>query len=202
MQTQEQLAEQFEEHRDHLRGVAYRMLGSVAEADDAVQEALAPAGAHGHQRRGQPARLADDRGQPRSASTSSGPQVAARGVPRRPRPGPGRDPPRLRPRGRRGAGRRGDPGPARRPRRAEPARADGVRPARHVRRPVRRRSARSSGSSPATATQLASRARRRVRAAPPAGRRPGHPATGPRRLHVRRPARRLRGAPGRSSTPT
>jgi RNA polymerase sigma-70 factor (ECF subfamily) len=33
------LAEQFEEHRSHLRGVAYRMLGSVAEADDAVQEA-------------------------------------------------------------------------------------------------------------------------------------------------------------------
>ncbi len=38
MDTQEKLAEQFEEHRDHLRGVAYRMLGSVAEADDAVQE--------------------------------------------------------------------------------------------------------------------------------------------------------------------
>jgi RNA polymerase sigma-70 factor (ECF subfamily) len=30
--------EQFEEHRSHLRGVAYRMLGSLAEADDAVQE--------------------------------------------------------------------------------------------------------------------------------------------------------------------
>ena len=29
----------FEEHRAHLRGVAYRMLGSLAEADDAVQEA-------------------------------------------------------------------------------------------------------------------------------------------------------------------
>ncbi len=39
MQTQEQLADQFEEHRDHLRSVAYRMLGSVVEADDAVQEA-------------------------------------------------------------------------------------------------------------------------------------------------------------------
>jgi RNA polymerase sigma-70 factor (ECF subfamily) len=32
------LAEQFEEHRSHLRGVAYRMLGSLTEADDAVQE--------------------------------------------------------------------------------------------------------------------------------------------------------------------
>jgi RNA polymerase sigma factor (sigma-70 family) len=33
------LAEQFEEHRTHLRAVAYRMLGSVSEVDDAVQEA-------------------------------------------------------------------------------------------------------------------------------------------------------------------
>jgi RNA polymerase sigma-70 factor (ECF subfamily) len=39
MTTEELLAEQFEEHRTHLRAVAYRMLGSVAEADDAVQEA-------------------------------------------------------------------------------------------------------------------------------------------------------------------
>jgi RNA polymerase sigma factor (sigma-70 family) len=32
------LAERFDEHRSHLRAVAYRMLGSVSEADDAVQE--------------------------------------------------------------------------------------------------------------------------------------------------------------------
>ncbi len=32
------LAEQFEAHRAHLRAVAYRMLGSLSEADDAVQE--------------------------------------------------------------------------------------------------------------------------------------------------------------------
>ena len=33
------LAEQFEENRTHLRAVAYRMLGSLIEVDDAVQEA-------------------------------------------------------------------------------------------------------------------------------------------------------------------
>jgi RNA polymerase sigma factor (sigma-70 family) len=38
MPTPEQLAAQFEEHRTHLRAVAYRMLGSASEADDAVQE--------------------------------------------------------------------------------------------------------------------------------------------------------------------
>lgn len=38
MNEHEWLAERFEENRSHLRGVAYRMLGSLAEADDAVQE--------------------------------------------------------------------------------------------------------------------------------------------------------------------
>jgi RNA polymerase sigma-70 factor (ECF subfamily) len=33
------LAERFEVHRPHLRSVAYRMLGSMADADDAVQDA-------------------------------------------------------------------------------------------------------------------------------------------------------------------
>jgi RNA polymerase sigma factor (sigma-70 family) len=39
MDERDWLAEQFEKHRPRLRAVAYRMLGSLSEADDAVQEA-------------------------------------------------------------------------------------------------------------------------------------------------------------------
>jgi RNA polymerase sigma-70 factor (ECF subfamily) len=39
MSEYEYLAERFEQHRTHLRAVAYRMLGSLSEVDDAVQEA-------------------------------------------------------------------------------------------------------------------------------------------------------------------
>jgi RNA polymerase sigma factor (sigma-70 family) len=49
MSEQDWLAERFEEHRAHLRAVAYRMLGSLAEADDAVQDSwlrLSRAGAN------------------------------------------------------------------------------------------------------------------------------------------------------------
>ncbi len=50
MDEHEWLAERFEEHRTHLKAVAYRMLGSLAEADDAVQDAylrLSRSGANG-----------------------------------------------------------------------------------------------------------------------------------------------------------
>ena len=39
MDERESLTERFEQHRGHLRAVAYRMLGSLTEADDALQEA-------------------------------------------------------------------------------------------------------------------------------------------------------------------
>jgi RNA polymerase sigma factor (sigma-70 family) len=39
MDERDWLAERFKEHRPRLRAVAYRMLGSLSEADDAVQEA-------------------------------------------------------------------------------------------------------------------------------------------------------------------
>ena len=39
MEERDRLTEQFEANRTHLRAVAYRMLGSLDEADDAVQEA-------------------------------------------------------------------------------------------------------------------------------------------------------------------
>ena len=39
MDENDWLVQRFEEHRGHLRAVAYRMLGSSSEADDAVQEA-------------------------------------------------------------------------------------------------------------------------------------------------------------------
>src|SRR5712691_10200061 len=50
MDEQDWLAERFEENRNHLRAVAYRVLGSPSEADDAVQESwlhLSRAGASG-----------------------------------------------------------------------------------------------------------------------------------------------------------
>src|SRR2546430_396863 len=50
MDENDWLAQRFEAHRGHLRAVAYRMLGSASEADDAVQESwlhLSRAGSDG-----------------------------------------------------------------------------------------------------------------------------------------------------------
>lgn len=44
MSTDDWLVSQFEAHRARLRGVAYRMLGTASEAEDAVQEAWMPGG--------------------------------------------------------------------------------------------------------------------------------------------------------------
>src|SRR6266516_3622036 len=46
MGDHDRLAERFELDRTHLRAVAYRMLGSLSEADDAVQEAWLRLGRH------------------------------------------------------------------------------------------------------------------------------------------------------------
>ena len=49
------LAEEFEQHRPHLHSVAYRMLGSTGEADDAVQEAWLRLSRSDSDRGGEPA---------------------------------------------------------------------------------------------------------------------------------------------------
>ena len=60
MDEQGLLAEQFEAHRGRLRGIAYRMLGSPTEADDAVQEAWIRISRTDESDDRQPRRVADD----------------------------------------------------------------------------------------------------------------------------------------------
>ena len=80
MDEQKFLAERFEANRAHLRAVAYRMLGSRAEVDDAVQEAWLRLSRSDTVDGREPRRLADDGRRRGSASTCCGPQVAARGA--------------------------------------------------------------------------------------------------------------------------
>ena len=196
MDEHDWLAEQFEEHRAHLRAVAYRMLGSLSEADDAVQEAWLRLSRVRHERRREPRRLADDgrrAGVPQHAALAPD---AARGAAGRPRARSDRQPRR----------RHSIPST----RRCWPTRS-GSRCSwcsRRWRPPSGSPSCCTTcsrvpfdeiapivGRSPAAARQLASRARRRVQgAAPVPDADLAAPARGRRRLLRRRARRRLRGA--------
>ena len=102
------LAERFEANRTHLRAVAYRMLGSLSEAEDAVQESLAPAQPRRHRRGREPGRMADDGGRAGVPGHAALAQVAARGAAGRARARADREPRRGdRPRARGAAGRFG-----------------------------------------------------------------------------------------------
>ncbi len=139
MAERDLLAERFEEHRGHLRGVAYRMLGSLSEADDAVQEAwlrLSRADADGVDNLGGwlttvVARVCLDMLRSRTARRED--SLDAGALPRRAR-ARGRD----RPRAGGPPGRLGRARAAGGARYADPRRAPRLRPARHVRRPLRR----------------------------------------------------------------
>ena len=189
------LAEQFEHHRSHLRAVAYRMLGSVAEAEDAVQEAWIRRRPSGHARGREPWRLAHHRGgacvPERSAVAHDSPRRAAR----RPRARPDRHARQWhRPRAGGAARGLGRPRAPRGPRDIAAGRAHGVRAARHVRGVVRRdrddRRQVTFGCSAAGEPRPAPGARHR--AGPGPGPRP--PASCGRRLLRRRPQRRVRGS--------
>ena len=204
MDEQEWLAERFEEHRTRLRAVAYRMLGSLSEADDAVQEAwlrLSRTDADEVENLGGwlttvVARVCLNMLRSR--------QTAARGAART-CTCPTRSSIRVgrrRPRARGAAGRLGRPRAARRAGDADPGRAARVRPARHVRRAVRRdradRGPLARGGAPARQPGAPPRPGRRARPR----RRPRHAARGRRGLPRRRARRRLRRARSPCSTPT
>ncbi len=62
MDEHDWLAEQFEANRTHLQAVAYRMLGRLDEADDAVQEAWLRLSRAAFERHCKPGRMADHGG--------------------------------------------------------------------------------------------------------------------------------------------
>ena len=80
MDEHDWLAERFEANRTHLRAVAYRMLGSLSEADDAVQEAWLRLSRADTSERREPRRLADDGRRARVPGHAALAQVAARGA--------------------------------------------------------------------------------------------------------------------------
>ena len=192
----------FDADRAHLRSVAYRMLGSLSEADDAVQEAWLRLQRSDVDDVDEPDRLADDRGGPRLPGHAAHRAVAAarsRWSVHLPDP----------------VDRRRSDGRTPSTRRCSPTRSDSpcwscletLRPAERWRsccttcsacpstRSRHRRTARPTrrGSSPA-APAAGCRARRRPR------RRPGPAARGRRRLLRRLARRRLRRA-GRGARP-
>src|SRR5437660_12912967 len=148
MDEHEWLAERFEVHRTHLRAVAYRMLGSLSEADDAVQEAwlrLSRSDTSGVENLGG---LADDgrrAGVPRPAALAQG---AARGAAGRAHARPDREyRGRDRSRARSAIGRLDRSRAARATRNAASRPAGRVRAARHV-RPALRRDRSHRGATP------------------------------------------------------
>ena len=189
MDEREWLAERFEERRTRLRAVAYRMLGSLSEADDAVQEAwlrLSRADTSEVENLDAwlttvVARVSLNMLRSRTCGARSRSACTC--------PSRSSTAPTDRPRARGAARRLGRARPARGPRDADPRRAARVRPARHVRRAVRRdradRRPLPRGGPPA----------RQPRPPPRPGRAHG-PRRGPRRAargRRRVPRRRARG---------
>ena len=169
MDDSDWLAERFEEHRPRLTAVAYRMLGSAGEADDAVQEAwlrLEP--------RRTPSAIENLGGWLTTVVVAGVPEHAA-GAPRRgreepldarrARAGAGRA---VRPRARGAAGRLGRARAAGRARHADPRGAASRSCCTTCSACRSTRSRRSSAAPPPATRQLASRARRRVQARTPA----------------------------------
>ncbi|GAA2619950.1 hypothetical protein GCM10009863_37450 [Streptomyces axinellae] len=72
------LTERFEEHRTHLRAVACRMLGSMSEPEDAVQELAAPE-PHRRRPRREPLRIADARRGTGQLQPAARPRLPPRG---------------------------------------------------------------------------------------------------------------------------